>query len=293
MSSGDTPALARRRLRLALRQAREALGLTQGQVAEALEWSLSKMNRIEVGEVTVSKTDLDALLRLYGVHDEAEITRLAEHARASRRRGWWDDPRFRPHLTPGMAQFLQFEAEAVAVRAFHATVVPGILQTREYAESVMRFWSAELTDQARAARVEVRLRRREQLLDRPMTPSYLLVLDESVLLREVGGPLVMADQLRELRMLAERPTVQLRILPLTDAGLLGLVGSFTILQLGDEQDDALYREAGAADEITHSPDVVGRYRNGFNEIWGKALAGDASARRLQAREATLRASLDR
>src|SRR5688572_4091090 len=93
------PAVARRSLRLTLRQNRESRGFTQGQVAAALDWSLSKVNRIELGDVIVSHTDLQALLRLFGVDDPALIDRLDRHRQAARRRDWWDDPRYRLNVT--------------------------------------------------------------------------------------------------------------------------------------------------------------------------------------------------
>src|SRR5215813_2073851 len=112
MMSDESPAVARRRLRLALRNAREAKGLTQAQVAERLEWSLSKVNRIEGGEVTVSNTDLQALLHLYEVAEPDRIEQLTEDGRAARRRGWWDQPRYRESTTPATLQLLQFESQA-------------------------------------------------------------------------------------------------------------------------------------------------------------------------------------
>src|SRR3712207_4146002 len=109
MSSRESPARARRRLRLALRKLREANGLTQGDVARRLEWSLSKVNRIEIGDVTVSGTDLQALLRLLDVTDEGRVTTLTEHCRSARRREWWDRSDIRPHLNPATLELLQFE----------------------------------------------------------------------------------------------------------------------------------------------------------------------------------------
>src|SRR4051812_2203499 len=100
MATGDSPASARRRLRLALRRARDAVGLTQGEVADKLHWSLSKVQRIESGDVTISVTDLTALLRLFEVDDADRVEALTTDARLARKRGWWDEAKFRGHLTP-------------------------------------------------------------------------------------------------------------------------------------------------------------------------------------------------
>src|SRR3954447_21651883 len=95
MSSGDTPAVARRKVRLAIKDARNAKGDTQTQVAEAMEWSLSKVMRIESGEVTISQNDLRPLLAHLGVKDRQAIDDLVQAAKASKqRRQWWDDKRY-------------------------------------------------------------------------------------------------------------------------------------------------------------------------------------------------------
>ena len=113
MTSPESPAGARRRVRLALREARERLGYTQAQVAEEMEWSTSKVIRIESGEVTISPNDLKPLLTYLKFADKAESDRLLNDARNSRRRQmWWDEPRVRSHLTPPSRQLIQYEHEA-------------------------------------------------------------------------------------------------------------------------------------------------------------------------------------
>src|SRR5688572_13701384 len=116
MTSGESPAVARRRLRLALRKAREDAGFTQGQVAYALDWSLSKVQRIESGDVAVSTTDLLALLSYLGIDDAQEKSQLQEIAKRSRRKGWWDEPEIREHLNSSTLQYLAFENEATMIR---------------------------------------------------------------------------------------------------------------------------------------------------------------------------------
>jgi transcriptional regulator with XRE-family HTH domain len=288
----ESPAVARRRLRLALRKAREASGLTQGQVAEALEWSLSKVNRIENGDVTVSSTDLRALVGLLGIADKDLVDRMTQDARVSRQRGWWDQPQYREHVTPATLQLLQFESEATAVRSFQPTVIPGLLQTRAYAETVLNFWVHQLPDVARAARLEIRMQRRAHVIERPDPPMYLIVLDESILHRAFGGPKVMAEQLEELAAYVDNPSVIVRVLPLADAGAAAMTGPFTVFDLGDEENAVLYREFGEGDDIAHAPERVERYRKVFETIWEVALPEERSARRIRAKAADLLARLD-
>jgi transcriptional regulator with XRE-family HTH domain len=294
MVSGEPPAVARRRVRLALREAREARRLTQSQVAAALDWSLSKVNRIEGGDVGVSGTDLRALLAFYGVTDQVRVDRLLEDARNSRRgRLWWADPRYREHLTPATMQLLQFESEATAIRCFHLTMIPGLLQTRSYAEIVLASYREELSEAARQVRLEVRMQRRERVLLRPEPPDLYLILDESVLSREIGGPRVMGEQLRELLTLMKEPNIFVRVVPLSAAAPIALLGPFTILDMAGEQDAMLYRETYVGDEVVHAAPKIKHDREIFEQLWGRALDDAASARLIEARAAAMLSSLDR
>jgi transcriptional regulator with XRE-family HTH domain len=292
MVSGESPAVARRRVRLALRAAREEKGFTQGHVAEVLDWSLSKVNRIEKGDVTVSRTDLLAMLELYGVSDQQRTDDLVQAARTSRQRGWWDEPQYREHLTPAMLQLFQFEGEATAIRVFQTTMIPGVLQTREYATHVMSVWAHDLPQPDRAARLEMRLRRRDHVFNRPDVPHYLLILDESVLHRELGGAKVMAAQLRELSSLTRMTHITVRVVPFAESAPIALLGPFTILDLGDEENAVLYRESHLLDEVVHTRSHVHRHRVIFEQLWHVAFTEEESARLIEARAATMLSSLD-
>jgi transcriptional regulator with XRE-family HTH domain len=293
MTTGESPAVARRRLRLALRRAREAKGFTQGEVAKRLDWSLSKVNRIESGDVKISSTDLQALLRLFEITDADQVSQLSADAKASRQRGWWDEPRYREHLTAPTMQLLQFETEANAIRVFQPTMVPGILQTPAYANFVVNFWTSDLPEATRAARLDIRMRRHQQVFDRPDAPHYYLILDESVTLREVGGAQVMADQLYALLAQARKPKLSVRVVPLAIAASLTMLGAFTVLDLGDEEDAVLYHESVIEDEIIHSSDLIRFHREKFEQMWEQSLDEDASARLIEARAAGMLSSLDR
>jgi transcriptional regulator with XRE-family HTH domain len=295
MASIESPAGARRRLRLALRALRDERGLTQAQVAEALDWSLSKVIRIERGDVTISRTDLKAALTFYEVDDSAVVTELLDEARASRQRGWWAEPRFRDHLTPAMVQLLQFESEATAIRSFQPTVFPGYLQTDSYATPIVNFFQDLLPAETRAVRLELRTLRHVHIFDRPNPPQYLLLIDESVLWRQIGGPQVLAEQLQRLLREIEGGHVRCRVLPLADPTLAALMGPFRLLDLGDLDDDSntvLYREAQTDDEVVQDLGTVARHRGVFERMWENALDDEQSDRLIRARLATLLTSLD-
>jgi transcriptional regulator with XRE-family HTH domain len=283
MTLGESPAVARRRLRLALRKAREKSKLTQTDVANALDWSLSKVQRIESGDVAVSTTDLMALLSHFGVDDTNEKARLQSIAKISRRKGWWDEPKYRENLTPATLQLIAFESEATAIRVFHPTLLPGIVQTPEYAKHVLDFWEGDLSPEERAVRVYVRMRRRQELFERDDPPKYLLVLDESVLLREIDSPRVTADQLRELLRLIDSPNFTVRIIPLTKGAHLTMLNLFILVDLGDEENAILYREAQLVDEVDQAPDKIRLYRDRFETLWTTSLTPEASQQLIEER----------
>jgi transcriptional regulator with XRE-family HTH domain len=296
---GSSPAVARRRVRITLRRAREAMGLTQGVVAARMGWSLSKVQRIESGENAVSGTDLRALLDLYEVTDSEEIEQLSEEARISRRQRWWTKREFREQLTPAMLQLAEFEAEAVAIRTFQPVVVPGQFQTPAYAEFMFGMFGDFLSDQQRKIRFEARMERRKLFLEPGDNPQVYMILDESVLKREVGGLDVMAEQLESLAELAHRPDIHMRIAPFRVGVIMGSGGQITVLDLADEDEDGaemdavLYLESFTHDSIEHDPKEVAFHRQMFQTVWDQSLNRDKTIRALSAEAASFRAQIDR
>ncbi|MEV6346370.1 helix-turn-helix transcriptional regulator [Actinoplanes sp. NPDC051851] len=292
---GEPPAVARRRVRLAIRGHRQSLGLSQTEVSERLGWSLSKVQRIEGGEVGVSVTDLRALLQTLDVDDAEEIARLVEDAKVSRRQRWYEKPEYRSHLTKSLRQLVQFEAEATAIRVYQPFLVPGVLQTPALTDHVLNWWRTELSDDARQVRYDVRRKRAEQILDRPDGPDYYLALDESVLLRKVGGPKIMAEQLEALEAYTLRPNVHVRVVPLEKGAQAGILGPFQVLHLGDVDDDedsVLYKEFYDRDAVSTRPDEIAFHRHIFEELWNQARDEEASRRAIHAEYADLRRALD-
>src|SRR3954454_25012159 len=139
MAEGDSPTVARRRVRLVLRAAREAADYTRLDVAERMEWSLSKVIRIENGDVTIAPNDLRPLLSFYGIKERNTVSDLltsARIARARQRQAWYQAQEFRDHLSDATRRHIEYEAEAVAVRSYSIYYLPGYLQTEEYATAL-------------------------------------------------------------------------------------------------------------------------------------------------------------
>ncbi|WP_432980937.1 helix-turn-helix domain-containing protein [Dactylosporangium sp. CA-233914] len=283
MSSGDTPAVARRKVRLAIKDARNAKGDTQTQVAEAMEWSLSKVMRIESGEVTISQNDLRPLLSYLGVKDRKVVEELVQAAKASKqRRQWWDDKRYQGMLTAAMRQLISFEAEASRVLSFAPAAIPGWLQTEAYALAITQQYVGELTAQEIDARVAIRAERRKMIRRRSPWPKLFALLDESVLLRQVGGPDVLREQLAAISAAIDEGWVSVRLHPL--ASPYPAFGLFDLLYLSDAENGhaVLYRESGPVDEIVDDAVRITRHREGWDRMWAGSINEEDSARMIAA-----------
>lgn len=284
MSTADTPAVARRRVRIAIRNAREAKQLTQTQVAEAMEWSLSKVMRIEKGEVNVSPTDLRVLLAYLEVTDPEEVRQLLDDARLARSERRLVDPMLKEHLPAGLFQLMQYEQAATEIRYFTGAVVPGLLQVPEYTTAILELHQAHLGEETVKARIEARVERRRRFFGRSDPSRYYAVFDESVLYREIGGPEVMAAQLRHLLRLVENDVVMLRVLPFAAGASFALFGPFAIIDMGDDQYPILYREGPSDDAIVRTEKEITIHRSWFEQMW-KLAYDDAGTRALVARHA--------
>jgi transcriptional regulator with XRE-family HTH domain len=296
MAAGDSPAIARRRVRQALREAREATNLTQGQVAEAMEWSLSKVMRIEGGEVTITANDLRPLLAHLGITDRSRVDELVQDARVSRRRQmWWDAPQLRDHVTPAMRQLIQYESDAEAIRHFNTAIIPGRLQTPEYAEAILRSFGDEVPEDDRKVRLEVRLRRHDELLARKSRPEIFLLMDESVLHRAFGGAEVIGEQLLRLVKLAKEKRLRARVVPFAGNAPPPMLGSYEILNLSnrDDGDAVMYRESFILDEIVEDKAKVDRHRRIFDDLWNAAMDETSSLQFTEERARALLGSVNK
>ncbi|SNT65057.1 Helix-turn-helix domain-containing protein [Asanoa hainanensis] len=273
----DSPYVARRRVRLAIRRARDGKGFTQTDVAEAMEWSLSKVMRIESGEVTISQNDLRPLLAYLGVKDKAEIESLVASAKLSKQRAqWWETPQYRDLLTPAIVQLIGLELAAQEIQYFYPMVVPGRLQTPAYTRAVFETFAGELTEEAIEARIRMREMRRQSFLDATEHPEIHLVLDESVLYRQVGGPEVLRHQLEHLLDLIGDQRIAVRIIPFKEQSPIPMLATYEIVSLVDGT-TVLYRESDTLDEIVEDHEKIKRHREIFDRVWQAAYDEPTSA----------------
>jgi len=273
MAVANGPAAPRRMLMAELRAARGVAGLTREIAAKRLDWSLSKLVRIETGDQGVSVTDLQAMLRLYDVTDEQRIDDLTQLARGTRAHSWWTG--YRANISRQFGQYLGLEDSASRIQAFHPMLVPALLHTNDYAFELLR---ARTSEKEAKALVELRNRRQERLLGRPDPPRMEFIFGEEALIRPIGGQEVMERQLRRLLELAVTPSVSIRIVPLSVGAHPGLSGSFILLSLKETAEELLFLEGAGSDLVSRDdPQVIGPFVGHFSTLTRLALSENDTA----------------
>lgn len=274
MTTVQDPTVQRRRLRLELRRARDAAKLRQADVASAMDWSPSKLIRIERGDVSISTNDLRALLSHYGVKDDERVNDLLELARSARGASFYDQ--YGDLLKPGFKEYLAYESSASVIRQYDPIRIPGLLQTEEYARALFAGLGTAGTEAADKGWT-VRQHRQEVVHDRDNPPDMLFVLDEAALLRHVGGIQVMRRQLERLRDFAAESYITIQILPFNRGAHPGMSGNFIVLEFTDPNlDDLLHLESIDSITIRDDTDLIARYLDEFEQLQNLALSPDES-----------------
>ena len=276
MATDQGPIVQSALLRNELTRLRKESGLTQEQVAATLDWSPSKLIRVEGGRSSITKVDLDALLSTYGISSESQRERLQALNRGARERAWWVN--YRDEINATYLDYVGYEAGAAFIRQFQSGFVPGLLQTPEYAEVL----TANSVDAVRVAPVvKFRLQRQVELARRSAPPRQYHVVDEAVIRRHVGisqDPAIMPNQLRHIADRAEREeTLTVRLIPFKAGAHRGLSGPFTLLEFDGALPDLLYLDAGRESSlITGSDSRIGEYADDFEVLLENALSAAQS-----------------
>lgn len=270
MPERPAPSVRARQLARELRRLREAAELTGEAAAIRLGWSSAKVSRIETTHTPVTIPDLRRLLDLYNVSED-DADRLVDLARTSRERGWWEN--YVGEAPTEYATYIGLEAEASSISSFSAILVPGLLQTEDYARAMMR--SLLLMPPREVERlVEVR-RKRQDRIYRVAKASLRLhvVLDESALRRQIGGRDVLREQLRNLASTAsELSNVELQVLPYSAGAHPAINGTFTIMSFPRSADPEIVTLENLDSHLfIEGEKAVYRYTLVFNELVGKAL----------------------
>jgi transcriptional regulator with XRE-family HTH domain len=278
MASDQGPVVQSALLRNELIRLRKESGLTQEQVAAAMDWSQSKLIRMEGGHSSITKVDLDALLTTYGVSSEADRERLQALNRGARERAWWTS--YGDWINPTYLEYVGYEAGAVFIRAFEQVFMPGLVQTPDYAETLTRL-SINMPEARVESTVGLRLRRQENLAGRSRPPRQYYVLDEAVIRRHIGiseNPDIMPNQLRHLAERARREELlTVRVIPFKAGAYQGPASPFTLLEFDSVLSDVLYKDAGRdVDLFTGGDRRIADYADDFETLLQSAASPDES-----------------
>lgn len=254
-TAGGSPVALRILLGSQLRRLREANHISPEEAGDTIRASHSKISRLETGRVGFKDRDVLDLLTLYGVTDEAlreEIRGVASRASSP---GWWHA--YADMLASWFEEYLGLEEAAAQIGTYEAQLIPGLLQTEDYASAVIMLEYSNPKEIGR--RVNLRIAR-QSILSGPNATSLSAVIDEAALLRPLGGPRAMRAQLNHLIEMAQLPNVTIQIMQFAAGGHAAAGGSFSVLHFAqDELPDLVYIEHLAGAQYLVKPDVVDNY----------------------------------
>lgn len=270
-----SPTIRQRELGMRLREFRTAKGLTVEDVAKELLCSPTKISRAETGARRATLRDVRDLCQIYGV-DAKTSADLMELAREARQPGWWtkfDDLKITPYI--GMEQ------AATAITNFGMYFVPALLQTEDYARAIIKGIAPKIDEAILGQRVEARMMR-QKLLQAPKPPKYRALLDEAVLHRQVGGPLVMKAQLEKILSFIREERAAVQVIPY-EVGAYGAIDSnFAYLEFaGTMLPDLVFVEGLVSHLYLERPDELERYREALDYLRDEALNPRDSAKKIE------------
>ncbi|MBA9047277.1 XRE family transcriptional regulator [Streptomyces griseofuscus] len=275
MSAGEPGSVVRRMLLGSqLRRLREARGITREAAGYSIRASESKISRMELGRVSFKTRDVEDLLTLYGITDEAERQSLLSLAREANVAGWWHS--YSDVLPNWFPTYVGLEGAATLLRAYEVQFVHGLLQTEEYARAVVRRGMKGASADDVERRVALRLERQKYLFS-DNAPEFHIVLDEAALRRPYGDREVMRGQLQHLIDISERPNVRLQVMPFSFGGHSGESGAFTILSFPESDlSDVVYLEQLTSALYLDKREDVAQYEQALKELQQDSPGPDES-----------------
>lgn len=264
-----SPTLRRRELGAFLRARRQELGLTVDQVAERLLCSPSKVSRMETGQRGATARDVRDLCELYGVLDAGERERLMNLAREGKEQGWWQS------YDLDFSTYVGLEAAATELKYYQTTIVPGLLQTADYARAMLEVTVPALSPERIEKLLEVKLTRQQILTQDPPLKVWAL-LDEAALHRVVGGPSVMARQLDKLTEITSTPYVTMQVIAFGAGAHAAMDSTFNILDFAGPVPSVVYVEGLVGWIYLDRPQDIDRYQQVFALLREKALSPQES-----------------
>ncbi|MEU3168509.1 helix-turn-helix transcriptional regulator [Streptosporangium sp. NPDC006930] len=257
-----------RRLSRELRTLRATTGLTTEAAAEQLGWSRSKLNRFETGKIAPAPGDVAAICHLYCV-ETATTEAMMQLTREVARRGWWT-----AYSDVFTGSYVEFEAAARTIRHWEPLLIPGLLQTPEYAREIIRAGHPDRSDIELARRVDARMQRKTSLFGAHTTLHALIA--EGALRHPVGAPDTMARQLGDILQAMEQPNITVQVLPLEVGAHGGMEGTFSVL-LFDDDPDLGYAECPAGEVYVEDSEQVKQLMLTFERLTEVCLSPKESA----------------
>jgi transcriptional regulator with XRE-family HTH domain len=277
VASNVNPTVRRRRLGQELRRLRELKGMTAEEVAERLLVSQSKISRLENGRRSISQRDVRDLCNVYEVEDQRIVDSLMQMAKDSRQQGWWHTFGDIPYSV-----YIGLETDAASLRVYDPQVVPGLLQTRQYAEALIAGALPETAPADIEKRVQVRMRRQERITAQENPLRLWTVLDEAALKRVVGNRTIMREQLEHLVEQSQLPHVTVQVIPFEMGAHPGLNGQYAILEFPDAADSSVvYIEGVTSDLYLEKANDVQKYSVMYEHLRAQALNVEQSLQFIQ------------
>ncbi|MFI9832900.1 helix-turn-helix domain-containing protein [Streptomyces sp. NPDC051913] len=282
MAVNRNPTVRQRRLGRMLRDLRIAAGKTLAQAAEELACAESKMSRIEGAQSGIRPLDLRVLLAFYGVDDQALRARLQELARHGRERGWWS--KYEDTLKPAYADYIALEWDASDLYVVETGLIPGLLQTGDYTEAVIREQRPDKADAFEYVEEQVKVRgQRRQVFARPAPLRLWAILTEASLQHRMGSPDVMREQLDYLATQASETNIQIQVLPSAAPINSALYGPYGILSFPEPAETDVVYADGLIDTVYYEePAQVEIFTTLFRRLNSEALPVEKSIARIRA-----------
>lgn len=254
-----------------VRRLRERAGRTIRDVTGQLGWSCSKLSRIETGQSTVNERDLARLLYLYGA-DQSDLSRIGALVQPLQTRS----KRVSQVMSTSVEKYIAIEERAADISSYCAILVPGLLQTPEYAAAVIKV-NPLSTGHGEKVRIESRLARQAVLARQPW-PRLNIVIDEAVLRRKIGDASIMRRQMLRLIEVSERPGTSIRVLPLLSGAHPAQVGHFTILDFAEDEPPRVFCDGLTGGVLRSRPEDVHLHRLCFQAAIAVACDEQQSVR---------------
>ncbi|TRO61835.1 MULTISPECIES: helix-turn-helix transcriptional regulator [Streptomyces] len=257
-----------------LRRLRESRGITREKAGYSIRASESKISRMELGRVSFKTRDVEDLLTLYGIADEAERTSLLSLAKEANVAGWWHS--YSDVLPSWFPTYVGLEGAASLIRSYEVQFVHGLLQTEAYAHAVVARGMKGASEADVERRVALRLERQKYLVSES-APDFHVVLDEAALRRPYGDREVMRGQLQHLIDISQRPNVRLQVMPFSFGGHAGESGAFTVLSFPESDlSDVVYLEQLTSALYLDKREDVTQYEKAMKELQQDSPGPDES-----------------